>query len=97
MVPVLVRWRVRRVPEEDGAETRTLRIAPGHEPRAERRATRLHKELRKAQPLARELIYPRSGHANPGTSASLKDSPCTGAMLMLTTRERRPAIRTIRG
>ena len=54
---------VRRAPDDDGAETRTQRIAPGHERRARGRASRLHQVLRQPQPLAGELVDARGRHA----------------------------------
>ena len=45
--------RVRRAADDDGAETQPLRIAPGHQRRARRRAGRLHQVLRQPQALAR--------------------------------------------
>ena len=54
---------IRRAPDDDGAETQPLRIAPGHQRRARRRASRLHQVLRQPQALAGELVDARRRHA----------------------------------
>ena len=54
---------IRRATADDGAETQTHRITPGHERRARRRAPRLHQELCQTQSLAGELVDAWGRHA----------------------------------